>query len=219
MAQGLKLQHSLGKPDIISHRGNLDGPNKDRENHPDYLEAALKAGYGIEFDVWYENGQWALGHDEPKYAVTFDYLLNLGTKGEGYNHTRYPRTWIHLKNLGAVQEMISINSYGRSGRTKEEYQDNFSGRQIAMRLNYFWHQEDDITITNHGWIWAHPKVEIIPVGSAWVASELLGVRKSGVYYDFEHPNWTRAAYVCLDYPNSVRDLFTKLRQSSEYFAR
>lgn len=214
MAQGLRIQNAFRKPDIISHRGNLDGPNKERENHPDTLLKALQKGYGIEFDVWYVNGEWSLGHDEPKYAVPFDFLMNLGYD-EG---SVAVRTWMHLKNLEAVQEMISMNIYGRAGRSKQEIQDYLHGRQPSKRLNYFWHQEDDITITNHGHIWAHPKTVTIPVGSAWVVPEIPKVTR--VYpYDFENPNWTRAAYVCVDYPESVREMFTKLRQSSEYFAR
>ena len=210
----MKLQHSLSIPNIISHRGNLVGPNKDRENHPDYLEAALKRGYGIEFDVWFENGQWALGHDAPKYAVTFSYLLRLGGINEG-DYYGCPRSWMHLKNLEAVQEMTAINYYGSCGHSS----DSGLTRNLAKRINYFWHEEDHITITNHGFIWAHPKVALIPMRSAWVVPELLGVRKSGVYYDFENTNWTRADYVCVDYPDSVKDIFSKLKQSAEYFSR
>jgi hypothetical protein len=43
-----------------------------------------------------------------------------------------PGLWIHAKNLDALQSLTSTN------------------------LNYFWHQEDDYTITSHGFIWSYP---------------------------------------------------------------
>jgi hypothetical protein len=211
----MKIQFALSKPSIISHRGNLDGPNKDRENHPDYLEAALKKGYGIEFDVWFENGQWALGHDEPKYAVTFSYLLRLGGVAEN-EYYGGPRAWMHLKNLEAVQEMLAIDHYASCGPTGRSIDNEFTTRKLAKRINYFWHQEDDLTITNHGFIWVHPKVQMIPMHSAWVVPELKQ-KNSTTQYDYNNTNWTRASFVCVDYPDRVQELFNKLRQSKDYF--
>lgn len=214
----MKLQNSYRKPEIISHRGNLDGPNKERENHPDYLEAAFNKGYGIEFDVWYVNGEWALGHDEAQYSVPFDYLLKLGQPVDSYDYVSFPKSWMHLKNLEAVQEMLLMNDYGRLRKSKDDY-DPFRGYQIAKRLNYFWHQDDDVTITNHGHIWAHPKVKTIPVGSGWVVPEA-GDKKTRIQqYDYANPNWTRAAWVCVDYPIAVREMFNNLQKSQRYFDR
>ena len=39
---------------FISHRGNLEGPNPERENNPDYISEALERVYSVEVDVWYE---------------------------------------------------------------------------------------------------------------------------------------------------------------------
>lgn len=211
MAPGLKLQNALTKPSIISHRGNLKGPYPHRENHPDYLEAALKAGFGIEFDVWFVNGQWALGHDEPLYAVTFSYLMNLGQRDEFIDYHNYPRAWMHLKNLEAVQEMKSLKYYGSCKKNS----DGFSSH-LSQRINYFWHQDDDLTITNHGHIWVHPKVETIPMHSAWVVPER-PKPSSDIFYDYTNPNWVRADYVCVDYPESVRSIFSQLKYSKEFF--
>ena len=36
---------------FISHRGNLDGPMKEFENHPDYINDAIKKGFDVEIDV------------------------------------------------------------------------------------------------------------------------------------------------------------------------
>jgi hypothetical protein len=34
---------------IISHRGNIDGPDLNQENSPKYLEKAIELGFEIEF--------------------------------------------------------------------------------------------------------------------------------------------------------------------------
>ena len=41
---------------LISHRGNIDGPNEVRENSPYYIMEALEAGYDVEIDLWSRNG-------------------------------------------------------------------------------------------------------------------------------------------------------------------
>ena len=61
---------------FISHRGNLQGPNPERENEPAYIEEAIKAGFDVEIDVWMVNNELFLGHDEPKYKISPDFLLN-----------------------------------------------------------------------------------------------------------------------------------------------
>ena len=33
---------------LISHRGNISGPNPERENHPEYIFEALQAGYDVD---------------------------------------------------------------------------------------------------------------------------------------------------------------------------
>jgi len=36
---------------LISHRGNLFGPNPTNENNPDYILNAIELGYDVEIDV------------------------------------------------------------------------------------------------------------------------------------------------------------------------
>lgn len=45
---------------------------------------------------------------------------------------RKEKLWIHCKNQDALFKLNSTN------------------------LNYFWHQEDDVTLTSHEFIWAYP---------------------------------------------------------------
>ena len=78
----------------ISHRGNLYGPNPERENDPIYINEALYAGFHCEIDVWYINDNFFLGHDKPQYPIEKDFLED-------------PRLWCHAKNVDAFIEMIS----------------------------------------------------------------------------------------------------------------
>lgn len=78
---------------LISHRGNIQGKNIDFENNPDYIETALKNGFNVEIDVWYENNKIYLGHDNPKYKVNEKFLEN-------------KNLWCHAKNFNAINGML-----------------------------------------------------------------------------------------------------------------
>ena len=110
---------------LISHRGNLDGKQPNNENDPNYIWQAIQSGYDVEIDVWFVDGKFKLGHDEPLYDFPFDLFDNV-----------YNKLWIHCKN---VEAMVALNEFPNENL-----------------LNYFWHQEDDITLTSKGYIWAYP---------------------------------------------------------------
>ena len=110
---------------LISHRGNLEGKNTERENHPDYIDEAISKGYDVEIDVWYEDGKLLLGHDEPQYEVSLEWLEN-----------RSPSLWIHCKNMDALSY---FNEYGD---TK------------SSQFNYFSHDVDMGVLTSHNYIWS-----------------------------------------------------------------
>ncbi len=78
---------------IISHRGNLDGPNPDRENKPDYIQEALDKGFDVEVDVWYKEGDLYLGHDGPEELTTLSFLTR-------------DRIWCHAKNGMALAILL-----------------------------------------------------------------------------------------------------------------
>ena len=59
---------------LISHRGNLNGKNIERENSPKYIEEAIQKLYFVEIDIWFIDNTFYLGHDEPKYEVTLDWI-------------------------------------------------------------------------------------------------------------------------------------------------
>ena len=78
---------------LISHRGNLNGPNPERENSPLYVLEAIQARYDVEVDVWYIDEQLWLGHDKPQYKIDVGFLLNRCL-------------WCHAKNLEALDKMM-----------------------------------------------------------------------------------------------------------------
>ena len=55
-----------------------------------------------------------------------------------YEFLRQPGLWLHAKNLDALYIL---------GAEKN-------------RLNFFWHQEDDFTLTSQGYIWTYPGKEL-----------------------------------------------------------
>lgn len=77
---------------LISHRGNLNGPNEERENSLDYIDEAIKAGYEVEIDLWSREGKLYLGHDAPQYLVSIEWL-----------ESRLTKLWIHCKNIEALE--------------------------------------------------------------------------------------------------------------------
>ena len=65
---------------LISHRGNLNGPNPERENSPKYIDEAIEAGYDVEIDIWLNDGILYLGHDSIQYETSLQWLENRKNK-------------------------------------------------------------------------------------------------------------------------------------------
>ena len=45
---------------LISHRGNINGPNPEMENDPRYIENTLGKGFNVEVDVWSNDSDFFL---------------------------------------------------------------------------------------------------------------------------------------------------------------
>lgn len=63
---------------LISHRGNINGPNPELENSPSYILNALIQGYDVQVDITIKCHQgiitlW-LGNEEKQYLTTLDFL-------------------------------------------------------------------------------------------------------------------------------------------------
>jgi hypothetical protein len=122
---------------LISHRGNLNGKIPQNENHPEYIDEAIHAGYNVEIDVWLIDGVLFLGHDEPQYQISVEWL-----------EKRYEKIWVHCKNIKALELFNALRSY-----------------------HYFWHEEDTLTLTSNGVVWAYPGKQPIK-GSIAVMPEI-----------------------------------------------
>lgn len=83
---------------MISHRGNINGPNPEKENHPDYINKAIEEGYDVETDVWFINNKWYLGHDNPEYEIKHNFLFD-------------SRFWLHAKNGEAFDKLLNDKNY------------------------------------------------------------------------------------------------------------
>lgn len=117
---------------MISHRGNIEGPTPELENTQPYLDKAIKDGYDVEADCWFLYNQWWLGHDEPKHKITLNWI----------DKNKWS-LWLHCKNVEALCE----------------FSKNYSNLSISSP-NYFWHQNDDVTLTSHNWLWTFPNKKL-----------------------------------------------------------
>jgi len=113
---------------LISHRGNTNGKFESYENEPNYIDSAIKKGYDVEIDVWYIK-------TEP-----YGWMLFLGHDEPQYGvdfrwiRDRFNKLWVHCKNVEAVIYF----------------------KECGYDVNYFWHQEDTLTLTSQNHIWVYP---------------------------------------------------------------
>jgi hypothetical protein len=84
------------------------------------------------------------------------------------------KLWIHCKNIEALSELIQY-----------------------PQLNIFWHQEDDYTLTSHGWIWSYPNMKIV--------NESKSIILMPEWNNYESINQYPNCYgVCSDYINVLQ---------------
>lgn len=147
---------------IISHRGNVFGPNtaSHGENHPDSIENALRNGFNVEIDVSFINGNYMLGHDEPIHIIS--------------NPKKFFKNdllWVHCKNIEAIFILKKISK-------------KYDGSHI------FFHDKDDCTLTSTGYIWTYPKNQLLTYDSIAVMPELVPewnlTNAYGICTDYPH---------------------------------
>jgi hypothetical protein len=95
---------------LISHRGNLEGSDKDFENNPICIERTINLGYDVELDIWKKDNNLYLGHDNPQYNISIDWLLNKSEK-----------LWIHCKNEDALFYLKTFNELNIFFHTNDEF--------------------------------------------------------------------------------------------------
>jgi len=82
---------------LISHRGNINGPDPLNENKIDTILDCIKKGYQVEIDVRMIEDKLYLGHDNPDYLVSENFLLD---------NKEY--LWIHCKNFEALSYLTKL---------------------------------------------------------------------------------------------------------------
>lgn len=105
---------------IISHRGNLEGPDPSTENTLSQIYKCLDKGFDVEVDVWILDNQICLSHDNPTHFEKKE-IVELKDFYELSGNL-----WIHCKNREAL-EFFSNKSF-----------------------HYFWHESDRYTLTSRG---------------------------------------------------------------------
>jgi len=111
---------------FIAHRGNIEGPTEE-ENSPKQIDICIKMGYDVEIDLRYNSCTNSFGLGHDKSEHEIDWE---------WLEKRKFNLWIHCKDIDTLYE-FTTNPYG-------------------LMYNYFWHQEDDFTLTSKNYIWSYP---------------------------------------------------------------
>jgi hypothetical protein len=99
-----------GKMRIISHRGNLYGPNQKTENSIDSIYSAISLGFDIEIDIWLVDNKLYLGHDSPQYCTSIEWLKNHSDK-----------LWIHCKNMDSLEFLLDYKELNIFGHSNDDF--------------------------------------------------------------------------------------------------
>lgn len=102
---------------FISHRANTNGPNPNKENHPDYIKETMSKCFDVEVDVWLEKDGFYLGHDKPQYKIDRYFLQN-------------KKIWTHCKNIEAYIELFKYTDINCFYQTEEDI--------VATSRGYLW---------------------------------------------------------------------------------
>lgn len=111
---------------LYSHRGNLYGPNPERENKLDYINEAVSLGFNVEIDIWLtEDNNIMLGHDNPETLVTFEYLMSF-----------HDSLLLHAKNIAALMYFSSRTRFNVFYHTDEHAVISSNGNIIIHPNSY-----------------------------------------------------------------------------------
>ena len=149
---------------LISHRGNLNGPDLFSENDPELVNEVILMDIPVEVDLRWHNNSFYFGHDEPQYQVSVEFLL-----------ANKEWLWFHCKDKEAFNAALKLR-----------------------KLNCFWHNTDDYTITTFGYAWAYPGKE--PAGTLCI-----GVMPE-MQWTFEETLKKPFFGICTDYISQVQDI-------------
>ena len=149
----------------IAHRGLICGPDYEKENKVTTIDAALINGFDVELDLWVVDKKIYLGHD-------FERIVEINFD---YIKERKKNLWIHAKNSEALSFLSKLDE--------------------KIDLNFFWHQDDDYTLTSKNIPWIYPGRDVISNGIIVMPELVMEVNKI-------IKNSARG--VCSDYVSAIR---------------
>ena len=128
---------------IISHRGNLEGPDLATENSPAQIEKCIELGFECEVDLRIHNEELYLGHDNAQYPITIDWLLS-----------KSKVLWIHCK------DSESLSFLKKKGQNLNYFWHETDKHTITSQ-GYFWNYpggpitSDSVAVLPENW-WSKP---------------------------------------------------------------
>jgi len=141
---------------VISHRGNVSGKDPSIENDPTHIDRCIRGlEINVEVDLWiFENNQFV------EFWLGHDepqYEVSFE-----WLFTRRNFLWIHCKNMLAL---VYLHNHHET-----------------EKLNFFWHETDDFTMTSRGFIWAYPGIDVsLPIRGIAVMPEDSGLNIRNFY--------------------------------------
>lgn len=146
---------------IISHRGNINGPVTNKENRPSYIDSAIQLGYDVEVDLRIKNGEFWLGHDEPQYKIDIKWMS-----------LRKNKLWFHCKDIESALELSKHKDFKYFCHSKDEYVLVSSGHLWVHNLKGFINNNCIIPLLNENDIIGYNS--FIPYG---VCTDFVGLCK------------------------------------------
>lgn len=114
---------------LISHRGNISGPNSCVENSLEAIQNAIDAKYNVEIDLHVTDNKLLLGHDFGEYQVNLNWLIE-----------RKDNLWIHCKNKEALELVNQIKNLNYFWHQEDYY--------TLTSKNYVWAYPGIVPISN-----------------------------------------------------------------------
>ena len=150
---------------IISHRANLNGTESWLENKPEQIDRCINLGYDIEVDLRYDSLVKTFWLGHDEPQYKVDWE---------WIYNRNKHLWIHCKNITCLYELTKNKNSG---------------------CQYFWHQNDDFTLTNNNFIWTYP-------GKSLTAKSILVMPEWNTKInDFNSLKKINCHGICTDYPS------------------
>lgn len=147
---------------IISHRGNVFGPNTARygENHVMSIDEVRRdfPEFYVEADMWYmgmtppndDSGSWFLAHDRKDAFKPGNIIMDI------HEFLKKDRLYLHVKyNYWEMKRLNSQIWEANDQLFKASTPDNpYTG---PLKNDVFFHDQDDFVKTWNGTVWVHPK--------------------------------------------------------------